>query len=654
MPLTISSNSAATSASFNLSKANDNLRKSLTRLSSGQRIVSPSDDAGGLAVGMKLASVLKRSEAAKNNLSNGISFLQVQDGALKVVGSVIDRMSELKAMYNDISKNASDRENYNKEFSELQKQLVVTGMETFNGVSLFTTEESIPPGFQVSTTENGSQAGVVSLNRIGLFNDLTANRMFDGGLEGTQAVSLSSQRSDSAITFAPTTELNRGNYVSDGSSYYITNSNVTAGTYQDIESAVGGGSLTKLGSSHPEARYFQSGGTQDVYAAGDVVYDGSNKKYYVATATVTPTESSASQNSSFTELALKNAYAGGTQAPTLNKAENFSSTKSYSEGDVASYNNKLYVANSTLTAGTQAVPVTTKTIQSITVSGTTATVSSTAHGLGASAPVAQEDTLTLTGNSAAAGETFTATINGAAITYTTAGTAETVTTIAAGLVSAINASSQSGNVTATNAAGVITLTSDIAGTAVTTTTAETGATTTLASATTTANVAGSNVSIGGSESSALNGNVTYTYVDANTYTYQVASGNEGLISQGMMTGSTQTNTGFTELSTYAVGKELTDGSYDLSDFDTTDFIGFIQTLANTRAQNGAEHSRLNFSGDMLDQNMQNLEAARGRIMDADMAQESTRFAKYNVMTQAAASMVAQANSLSGLVLQLLQ
>jgi flagellin len=74
MPIVINTNTAATVASFNLSRANDALRKSLGRLSSGKRIVSPADDAGGLAVAYKLASKLNRTEAVRTNVQNGVSF----------------------------------------------------------------------------------------------------------------------------------------------------------------------------------------------------------------------------------------------------------------------------------------------------------------------------------------------------------------------------------------------------------------------------------------------------------------------------------------------------------------------------------------------------------------------------------------------------
>ena len=61
MPIVVNTNSAATTVSFNLGRSNEALRKSLGRLSSGKRITSPADDAGGLAVALKLASKTNRT-----------------------------------------------------------------------------------------------------------------------------------------------------------------------------------------------------------------------------------------------------------------------------------------------------------------------------------------------------------------------------------------------------------------------------------------------------------------------------------------------------------------------------------------------------------------------------------------------------------------
>ena len=93
MPIVVNTNSAATTASFNLGRSNEALRKSLGRLSSGKQITSPVDDAGGLAVALKLASKTNRTSAVIQNVQNGISCLQVQDGVLSAVGKSLSRMA---------------------------------------------------------------------------------------------------------------------------------------------------------------------------------------------------------------------------------------------------------------------------------------------------------------------------------------------------------------------------------------------------------------------------------------------------------------------------------------------------------------------------------------------------------------------------------
>ena len=137
MPIVVNTNAAATTAAFNLSKNHANLSKSLARLSSGNRITQPAEDAGGLAVAYKLDSSMRRTEAVLNNHQNALSFLQVQDGALETIGSVVSRMAELRTMAADITKNTDDIENYSKEFRELQSQLKQLSLEKFNGISLF-------------------------------------------------------------------------------------------------------------------------------------------------------------------------------------------------------------------------------------------------------------------------------------------------------------------------------------------------------------------------------------------------------------------------------------------------------------------------------------------------------------------------------------
>ena len=120
MPLTINTNAAATTASYYLSRNNASLQKSLTRLSSGSRINKPADDAGGLAVSMKLNASINRLRGVNNNIQNAISFMEVQDGILQGSADILTRMGELKALSQDVLKNSSDIANYNTEFKSLQ------------------------------------------------------------------------------------------------------------------------------------------------------------------------------------------------------------------------------------------------------------------------------------------------------------------------------------------------------------------------------------------------------------------------------------------------------------------------------------------------------------------------------------------------------
>jgi flagellin len=92
---------------------------------------------------------------------------------------------------------------------------------------------------------------------------------------------------------------------------------------------------------------------------------------------------------------------------------------------------------------------------------------------------------------------------------------------------------------------------------------------------------------------------------------------------------------------------------DILDVNVSQFTEAIERLADMRAENGAEQNRVMNTLDLLQTNITNLEAAHGRIMDADIALESTRFARHNVLVQASAAMTAQANQLTNVALQLL-
>jgi flagellin len=80
----------------------------------------------------------------------------------------------------------------------------------------------------------------------------------------------------------------------------------------------------------------------------------------------------------------------------------------------------------------------------------------------------------------------------------------------------------------------------------------------------------------------------------------------------------------------------------------------IDQLATDRGQIGANISRLNMTSDQLGILKQNLSAANSRITDVDVAQESSQFARYNILVQAGTAMLAQANASPQSALRLLQ
>ena len=212
MSLTINTNPAAIRASFNLTENNKQLQQSLTRLSSGKRITKPADDAGGLAVSMKLTSSISRTKAAISNIQNSLSFGEVQDGALQAGARIVDRLAELKALSLDVMKSEADISNYNTEFRALQQQLFAITAETFNGVSLFasttTTGTAMTFGnaatgkhtISVFTSDRGAAGSVVSLNKSALMSALTFTSLTDATQAATgSGITIAAADSGSAI-----------------------------------------------------------------------------------------------------------------------------------------------------------------------------------------------------------------------------------------------------------------------------------------------------------------------------------------------------------------------------------------------------------------------------------------------------------------------
>jgi len=154
-------------ASMQLSSAQELLSQSLKRLSSGQRILSPADDPGGLAVSMRLQHAITITGTTKSNVDNAQSFTDTQDSGLEAVANVLDQMTELQASYDAPLATTSDKATYATEFKELSKSLASYKSETFNGISLFAGTGQGQP-MKVYTSTKGSTGVYVSVGQLNL------------------------------------------------------------------------------------------------------------------------------------------------------------------------------------------------------------------------------------------------------------------------------------------------------------------------------------------------------------------------------------------------------------------------------------------------------------------------------------------------------
>jgi flagellin len=135
--MVINTNLSAQSSANLLLQSSTQLSKSLARLSSGSKVVSPADDSAGLAVSMNIVAQMGRNTAAQNNLGDALSLNQTQDGYLQQVTNALNRMSELSIQSQDVTKSDSDRSLYQQEFHTLAQYVNNVATKEFNGVSLF-------------------------------------------------------------------------------------------------------------------------------------------------------------------------------------------------------------------------------------------------------------------------------------------------------------------------------------------------------------------------------------------------------------------------------------------------------------------------------------------------------------------------------------
>ena len=177
----INTNLAAQTGARLLGESTRALNKSLARLSSGLKIVSPEDDAAGLAVSSRFDAQINRINAVTSNVSNAISFSQTQDGYLKKIAKALDRMSELSVMAQDVTKGAADIALYQTEFAAQAAFINDIAVKEFNGVGLL-------DGTDRNVTVDSEGATFTIAGVDGAAYDLTASNLTTGSAAAQAAV----------------------------------------------------------------------------------------------------------------------------------------------------------------------------------------------------------------------------------------------------------------------------------------------------------------------------------------------------------------------------------------------------------------------------------------------------------------------------------
>ncbi|MBF0621176.1 MAG: flagellin FliC [Magnetococcales bacterium] len=130
MALTINSNLAALAIRGNMDKATSALSKSFERLSSGLRVNRSADDPGGLAMASKFTAQLRGANQAIRNANDGVSMLQVADGALEETDSALQSLRELMVQMATSTLTSSDRSDIWTEVVELVSEIDRLSQET--------------------------------------------------------------------------------------------------------------------------------------------------------------------------------------------------------------------------------------------------------------------------------------------------------------------------------------------------------------------------------------------------------------------------------------------------------------------------------------------------------------------------------------------
>ena len=667
MAITINTNVPSLNAQRNLNQSQNALNTAMQRLSSGLRINSAKDDAAGLAISDRMTSQIRGLNQAARNANDGISLAQTAEGALQESTNILQRMRELAVQSANDTNSVSDRASLNDELIQLQEELDRIAETTeFNGRRLI--DGSMNEHINKATFQVGANAGVNQTISFGIDSAIGADLSSDGTI-------ISAPNGTPETGNAVTGNLSSGQLIVNGNDVGVVahNAKLIAAAISDADSNVTATATNSQSLAFDNLVVDPSGNVQtgaDVsgtaIVAGDLLINGF--------------EITSEGDAGALADAINNATVGATAVGQANSSTTSGAFTAVADGTdykltvETRLGSFIIVDHSSGGGGVVAVDMTDQSVvDGLAAIGVTVTGDATTGWL---FNTADGSNITVTESTSAGSEGFTAAnwANTAETTYSNVViTGDNGTGVA---ISGNDAGTKSGLSNTTN-----TYQLDI----------DDGTTTTTINFDANAVGAKDGNATNYEIANAINSEGTYTAsVNAETGKIDIAKADDdganlsftetltGLAGNGFTSGSSTTYYGSLSLDSNEdiiitgtsqglaraglTGVGVTTTTIDEIDISTRDGATIaissvdaaISQIDQIRGGLGAIQNRFESTIANLANVAENLSSARSRILDADIAQETSAMIKNNILQQAGVSILVQANQAPQMALSLLQ
>ena len=168
MALAIATNNAALNAAAAASSVNKDMETSMSRLSSGKRINSASDDAAGVAISSRLSAEIRGTDQAIRNSLDGQALIDTAEGAHKEIENILQRMREVAVQAANDTNNDQDRVNLQAEINALVTEVNrIASTTTWAGEKLMEAESGTDFSFQVGAKTAAENQISIKINGMG-------------------------------------------------------------------------------------------------------------------------------------------------------------------------------------------------------------------------------------------------------------------------------------------------------------------------------------------------------------------------------------------------------------------------------------------------------------------------------------------------------